>query len=566
MAVQRVLPTAPRAGVIVLLAGGPGQPALPFFEALLAPLARLPALRAYELVAFDQRGTGQSGALRCPEATESQTGTSFFAACGRALGASRGDYTSQESVEDVDALRQALGGAPLSLLADSYGARVAAMYAREHPEGVARMVLDSPVPLAGTDALYSQRERALRRVLDEGICGEGACRSFSTDVDADLTRLVGSLRQHPLHTRIYNGSGRLQKAIVTEAGVYSMISLLDLSKGLSELAPAAISAAAKGNGAQLARLTGGLTGPSATGSLGQADAATASSLLNPPNASPVLGDASANTSFSTAVFAATYCVENSLPWSSDSLPAGRAATVRNWLASLPAATTAPFALSTVASGPPIALCTGWPATPPAPPTPSGVSGTPTLILSGNDDLREPYEQDLTVASSYSQAQLLRIPQTGHSTLGTDPTGCAQRAMIAFLTTGQAPSACPASKESQAQPMPSASLSQVRPARSRSRLAGEGAAAAIITLADTFAQPAASGGGLRGGSWALHGTRVVFRKTVDVPGVALSGAIRVQGLPAGRLTVTGRVHGALTLRGHALSGRLNGARVSARLSY
>ena len=63
------------------------------------------------------------------------------------------------------------------------------MYAREYPQGVARMVLDSPTPPAGADALDEQRLHALRRVLDEGICGAGACRSFSSDVYANLTRV-----------------------------------------------------------------------------------------------------------------------------------------------------------------------------------------------------------------------------------------------------------------------------------------------------------------------------------------------------------------------------------------
>ena len=67
LAVQRVPASAARVGVIVLLAGGPGQPALGPFEALLAPLAHEAALRGFELVAFDQRGTGQSEGLQCPE-------------------------------------------------------------------------------------------------------------------------------------------------------------------------------------------------------------------------------------------------------------------------------------------------------------------------------------------------------------------------------------------------------------------------------------------------------------------------------------------------------------------
>ena len=78
---------------------------------------------------------------------------SYLSACGTALGPTRAYYTSQESVEDLDALRQALGGTPLSLFAVSYGTRIAGMYAREYPQGVARMVLDSLVPTTGPEPL-----------------------------------------------------------------------------------------------------------------------------------------------------------------------------------------------------------------------------------------------------------------------------------------------------------------------------------------------------------------------------------------------------------------------------
>jgi hypothetical protein len=87
----------------------------------------------------------------------------------------------------------------------------------------------------------------------------------------------------------------------------------------------------------------------------------------------------------------------------------------------------------------------------------------------------------------------------------------------------------------------------------------------ITIEDIFGQSTVSGGGLRGGSWALHGTRVVFENTVDVPGVALSGSIKLQRHLTGHITVQGYVQGTLTLRGKSLSGTLNGAEVQARLS-
>jgi pimeloyl-ACP methyl ester carboxylesterase len=578
LAVQRVPASAPRTGVIVLLAGGPGQPALPAFEALLAPLAREPALRSLELVAFDQRGTGQSEELQCPESSGSLKGglSSYLGACGTNLGATRAFYASQESVEDLDALREALGGTPLSLFAVSYGTRVAGMYAREHPQGLARMVLDSATTLPEADPLDTRRLRALPRVLDESICGARACRSFSSNVYADLTRVVAALHRHPLRTRIYDAHGRLRPASVTEEGVLDLLNGLDISQGARELAPAAISAAAHGDAAPLARLTHALQAQPPGGGLASSTAGAAwpGPVLptGPLGEDAFAAEAPASDSVtSIALFAATYCVENELPWSPDSPPGGRAATLRSWLAALPTGSTAPFAPATVAASSAISVCADWPATPPAPPTPTGVASTPTLILSGEDDLRTPYEQAVAIAASYSDAQLLRIPDVGHSTVSTDRTGCARNAMIEFLATGQAPASCPGSSEAQALPLPPPSLDEVYPAPSSSREAGRVAAAAAITLEDLFSQTGFAGGGLRGGSWALQLHGFELHGMVDVPGVALSGSVRIADNATGtlaisaKLRVRGRTTGELTLHGLTLYGRIGGAPVHTRLA-
>jgi pimeloyl-ACP methyl ester carboxylesterase len=578
LAVQRVPASAPRAGVIVLLAGGPGQPALGPFESFLAPLARETALRGFELVAFDQRGTGQSQGLQCPEVSESFKGglKSYLGACGAELGATRSFYSSQESVEDLDALREALGGTPLSLFAVSYGTRVAGMYAREHPQGLARMVLDSATPVTGPDPLGSERLRALPRVLNEGICRIRACSSFSSNVYADLTRVVEGLHRHPLRARIYDAHGRLQPAKVTEAGVLRLLTGLDLFQGARELAPAAIAAAAHGDAAPLARLTHALQAESPSSGLDSRPAPGASPVpvlpAGPPGEDALTTEAPLRDSvISIALYAATYCLENELPWSPDSPPAGRAATLRGWLASLPAGSTAPFAPATVVASSAVSVCKDWPATPPAPPSPTGVSATPTLILSGEDDLRTPYEQALTIAASYTDAQLLRVPDVGHSTVSEDRTGCARNAMIEFLATGHAPTSCPGSSEAQTLPLPPPSLGKVRAAASSSREAGRIAAAAAMTIEDLFGQTGFDGGGLRGGAWTLRPHGYLLHGMTDVPGAALSGTIRVSATKTGTLTITahltvhGRLTGKLTLHGLTLNGRVGGTPVHARLA-
>jgi pimeloyl-ACP methyl ester carboxylesterase len=568
LAVQRVAPSAPQLGTIVLLAGGPGQAALPPFEGFFAPLSKLPALRGYELVSFDQRGTGQSGVLKCPGLL--REGISGLGSCGQRLGAVRADYTSQASVEDLQALQQALGGQPLSLYAVSYGTKVAAMYAREYPSSVARMVLDSPVPLAGEGPLDSERMRALPRVFDRELCGAGACSSFAPAPDRELDRLVESLRRRPLHARIFNGRGRRETVSVTEAGVFQAVALLDLSAGLRELLPAAIASAQRGDPAPLARIVNALPAPSPVSAAGFSlppAQDNMSSLLRAASTSSAdsAAEEAVNRELSLTLLAATLCAENPLPWLPESPLASRAQALRNWLAKQPSAATAPFRPATVASESPVGFCAQWPPTPAAPPPPAGPSATPTLILSGDDDLRTPYEQDLAVAATYSDARILRVPDTGHSTVSSDPTGCAQRAMIAFLTGGQTPTSCPAQPGGQVLAPPPRSLEQLQPCRSRSTLAGRVATAVAQTLQEVLGQPVSVGGGLLGGYYRAFGVRLDFHKLSDIPGVTLTGHMQlVKG--TARLAIGGRLHGLLTLHGQTLSGRLDGAAVRARLLH
>jgi pimeloyl-ACP methyl ester carboxylesterase len=541
LAVQRVPASAPLLGTIVLLAGGPGQANIPPFDEILAPLAKEAALRGYQLVSFDQRGTGESGALSCPGLI--RQGLSELTKCGETLGTSRGDYTSQDSVDDLDALRQALGAAPLSLFAVSYGGKVAGMYALEHPEGVARMVLDSPVPVSGWDPLSSQRTRALPRVLNDELCGGGACRSFAGDPQADLEAVVARLHDRPVRARILNASRHRRVVSVTESRLYQLLADTDLSSSLAGLVPAAIAAADLGDWAPLARLTSALPAYSPSGE-------AVEELINSVLSVPLL--------------AATLCSETPLPWSPESLPTTRVATLAGWLSAQPVGVTAPFAPATAATLAGAGFCEGWPSATAAPPPPTGRSATPTLILSGDEDLRTPYEEDLTIASGYTGAQILRVPDAGHSTVTSDRTGCARQAMIAFLADQPVPSSCPGTSSEETVPPPPSSLSRVRPAGSRSGLAGRGAAAFVITLREVVGQPATSGGGFSGGSWRLAKGDVVFNRLSDIPGVAISGRLNVQKL-TGSFTIDGRAAGKLTLENATLKGRLAGAVVHLHLA-
>src|ERR1700761_2131665 len=60
---RRLAGATPSRTAVIALAGGPGQAATPLSEFIAAAVA--PALATRDLLVFDQRGTGASGALSC---------------------------------------------------------------------------------------------------------------------------------------------------------------------------------------------------------------------------------------------------------------------------------------------------------------------------------------------------------------------------------------------------------------------------------------------------------------------------------------------------------------------
>ena len=100
---------------LLYLSGGPGAAGVREFADVLFEVE--PLARRYQLFSYDQRGTGSSGLIRCRslERDPRLRSTRAGEACAASLGASRGLYRTQDSVEDVEALRQALGAEKLTL-------------------------------------------------------------------------------------------------------------------------------------------------------------------------------------------------------------------------------------------------------------------------------------------------------------------------------------------------------------------------------------------------------------------------------------------------------------------
>jgi len=180
------------------LAGGPGladTPGAPFFVTD-GSIHR----EHNDVVLVDQRGTGGSGALHCPELERAASLDPLYAPdavrrCRIALqrNADLAQYTTANAARDMEALRRALGADKIDLSALSYGTRVAQAYLRLYPDHVHAAVLMGTVPDGKKLPLWHARnaQEVLDKVLDE--CSEDAgCHGAFPDVRREWSDLLRS--------------------------------------------------------------------------------------------------------------------------------------------------------------------------------------------------------------------------------------------------------------------------------------------------------------------------------------------------------------------------------------
>jgi pimeloyl-ACP methyl ester carboxylesterase len=536
-------------GTVVALAGGPGQAATPLAGAIASTLGKLGRTR--RIVTFDQRGTGGSGRLDCPalgKAGSPRAVDAAVAGCAAKLGARRTAYTTSASVDDLEAVRQALGADKIALYAVSYGTKVAVAYAARHPQHVSRLVLDSVVPPEATDPFMRTTIGSVRRVL-RSACGR--CR-FTRDAGADVAALGRRLQRGALAGTWYDGRGRPHTVRIGGPRLFSLLLDGDFDPLLRSALPGAVHAAAAGDVAPLARLVGtsrGTTGLDATQD-------------------------------SDALYLATTCEDGGVPWPAGTPVDQRAAAFRQQLAAIPSEQLEPFGAATVRQlG--VDLCRTWPESPIAQPPVTPLPDVPTLILSGDEDLRTPRKDAETLAAQLPDATLVKVPETGHSTLSTELGGCAERALLRFFSGARVRQcAVKPSRTLDALAPPPTALGQLRPAGGLPGRAGRTLAAVNTTL-ETMAvelayqivgamlgtaSPSSDGGpvrigGVRGGSFAIGDSIVLSRYSV-VPGVTVSGTIG-DGTSVLRIGGRAAAHGTLRFDDRWVTGRVGGRPVRQR---
>jgi pimeloyl-ACP methyl ester carboxylesterase len=522
--------------VLFALSGGPGQPGV--FTAGLGREALGSGAKDYAIYGLDQRGTGKSGLLDCP-ALQRSVGTSDFTvpapgsveACGASLGARRGLYSTTATVEDLEALRRAIGAPKIALYGVSYGTYTAERYARAHPDRVERLILDSVVPQENVDPLSLPTLARVRTFLRDS-CARSRCRGTTTDPVADMAALVaGDL---PLRGAVYDGKGARRTGVL--AGGPALLDLLVATSFSPEIAariPAAVRSARDGDPAPLLRL----------------DAVTRA--FNRGSASEL----------SAALHTATLCADVSFPWGGpDTDPAGRAPALAGAAAGVAPDEFAPFGPATSLGTGSTVACERWPATAgiAPPPAPGPLPAVPTLLIAGTRDLSTPLTDARRELARAPRGELLVVPGEGHS-VTTGQIDCVLAGLARFFRDAKVGDPCRKADQSIApRGTDPATLDAETPIGGVGGTISKAIQASLDTVVDSaelaFAQlfdESVRFGGLRGGSVRARVGRAAVTLDLDrvvyVPGVSVTGRVTVARSLTGSVRISGRFSGRLVQR-------------------
>ncbi|HLK46333.1 MAG TPA: alpha/beta hydrolase, partial [Acidimicrobiales bacterium] len=252
-----VLPATrrPAKGALFYLEGGPGAAATDAITQLDGLFARIG--RDRDVVLVDQRGTDGSQGLSCPgapvPAADADAVTAYLRRCFARLPADVTLDSTAVAVDDLEAVRKALGYHDIDLYGVSYGATLAQAFLARHGSSVRTATLDSG-SLPGVRVFQAEprnAEHALGLLLAR-CAAQSACRRAYPQTRHELAEL---LRRRPQAVTVETG-----RVVLTADDVAQTVAALDESPDGAATLPYAIDAAARGDYAALGRAFVGLIG------------------------------------------------------------------------------------------------------------------------------------------------------------------------------------------------------------------------------------------------------------------------------------------------------------------
>jgi pimeloyl-ACP methyl ester carboxylesterase len=230
---------------LFMLAGGPGQSAVKTFPNMLLLLNNIHEGR--DIVLVDQRGTGESNPLRCldpdnEEILSDEQVIEQLKTCPKRLDADVRFYTTEIAMQDLDAVRTALGYGRINLYGGSYGTRAGLTYLRMFPERVRTLTLDAVV-----DADFVMLMDAAgdgQKALDfffARCAADAACQTSFPNLHSEFDELLKRLSSVPLEATIPHPiTNKPLKVNITRAKLTNMIFNNLYSPDLEAILPLAI--------------------------------------------------------------------------------------------------------------------------------------------------------------------------------------------------------------------------------------------------------------------------------------------------------------------------------------
>lgn len=415
--------SGPTTGTIVAHQGGPGYSTTDSRDSYLDLFAPMMDHRALLLV--DERGTGLSDPINCPEA-QSYDGAWVrnAAKCGKRLGDRSDLYNTAAAAQDMADVLDSLDIDVVDLYGDSYGSFFSQTFATRFPDRVHSLVLDGTYPIDNLDPWYATTATRLRQNL-KLFCAHSlaTCAIPPKDVLAELEQALNRLRYSPLATHAPASNGKIVPVTLTPRRVLDTLLYTDVTPGYVRETPAALVAFNDGNVRPLARMVAEVNGPSG-------NVAVRSGGDQRPNG--------ALRGYSEGAYLAYACTDYPTLWNVNSSREKRRAQFERSARQLPWSKTQPWT-------PPewvgsdfftYDYCIGWPKPHVAePPFPGGsYPDVPTLVLNGDLDLRTDVYQARQVAENFPNSTYVEVPNNGHITAIYDADKCASVIVRRFMRT------------------------------------------------------------------------------------------------------------------------------------
>lgn len=345
-----------------------------------------------DILVIDQRGTGRSNMLTCPQdealinAEFSPELTQQIAnTCLDQLESDPRFYTTSLAVQDLEAVREASGYAQLSIYGVSYGTRVAQHYLRRFPSATRAIILDGvadiELNLAGSE-IAARSQQAFDAMVARCESSE-ACQAQYGDLEAIFNSLRKQLKEQPMTVSLaHPSSGKMQQQVLNEQHLLGLVRLMPYSTESLALLPFFLSEANKGNFVPLA-------------------------------AQAILTEEQFNTDYAYAMNNAVVCAEDVPFLSTDDLQGDEAT----------------YFGESVSEGM-LAMCEVWP---------QGLmdadfrepfeSAVPVLLLSGETDPITPPENAERALKMFSNGLHIVAPAHGH---GVIARGCIPQLVTTFI--------------------------------------------------------------------------------------------------------------------------------------